>query len=110
VTSVRWATQHGFDGRLRTRRCWDAFAGERPLRRYGPSAHLLHGGQREFGSRQGTEQGGFGLITSLEASYRFDLGGGWAIEPQAQLVYQNLSFDDGADSFGFIDTTWPTMS
>ncbi|MDF2617905.1 MAG: hypothetical protein K0S00_564 [Xanthobacteraceae bacterium] len=24
---------------------------------------------------------GFGLITSLEASYRFDLAGGWAIEP-----------------------------
>lgn len=46
---------------------------------------------------------GFGLITSLEAGYRFDLGGGWAIEPQAQLVYQRLSFDDGADSFGFIN-------
>ncbi|MBB3773771.1 outer membrane autotransporter protein [Angulomicrobium tetraedrale] len=46
---------------------------------------------------------GLSLIASLEAGYRFDLGGGWAIEPQAQLVYQRLSFDDGADSFGSID-------
>jgi outer membrane autotransporter protein len=45
---------------------------------------------------------GFGLAASLEAGYRFDLGGGWAIEPQAQLVYQRLSFEDGADSFGSI--------
>ncbi|WAP70642.1 autotransporter outer membrane beta-barrel domain-containing protein [Jiella pelagia] len=43
---------------------------------------------------------GYGLIGSLEAGYRFDLGQGWAIEPQAQLVYQRLSFDDGADSYG----------
>ncbi|GLK70859.1 hypothetical protein GCM10017643_09740 [Ancylobacter dichloromethanicus] len=46
---------------------------------------------------------GFGLIAALETGYRFDLGDGWAIEPQAQLIYQRLSFDDGADSFGFID-------
>ncbi|MFC5518866.1 autotransporter outer membrane beta-barrel domain-containing protein, partial [Kaistia terrae] len=45
---------------------------------------------------------GFGVNASLEAGYRFDLGGGWAIEPQAQLVYQRLSFEDGADSFGSI--------
>jgi outer membrane autotransporter protein len=46
---------------------------------------------------------GFGLIASLETGYRFDLGGGWAIEPQAQVIYQRLSFEGGADSFGFID-------
>jgi outer membrane autotransporter protein len=46
---------------------------------------------------------GFGLNASLEAGYRFDLGGGWAIEPQAQLVYQRLSFEDGADSFGSVN-------
>ena len=46
---------------------------------------------------------GVGLIASAEAGYQFDLGGGWTIEPQAQLVYQRLSFDDGADSFGSID-------
>ena len=54
-----------------------------------------------FGEQLNTD--GFSLIASLEAGYKFDLGGGWAIEPQAQLVYQRLSFDDGADSFGLID-------
>ncbi len=46
---------------------------------------------------------GYGLIGSLEAGYRFDLGEGWAVEPQAQLVYQALSFEDGADSYGLVD-------
>ncbi len=46
---------------------------------------------------------GYGVIGSLEAGYRFDLGEGWAVEPQAQLVYQALSFDDGADSFGVVE-------
>ncbi|MDQ0314157.1 autotransporter outer membrane beta-barrel domain-containing protein [Amorphus orientalis] len=45
---------------------------------------------------------GVGLIGSLEAGYRFDLGRGWAIEPQAQLVYQALSFDDATDGYGRI--------
>ncbi|MCF3934046.1 autotransporter outer membrane beta-barrel domain-containing protein [Acuticoccus sp. M5D2P5] len=49
------------------------------------------------------ETDGFGVIGSLEAGYRFDLGAGWAIEPQAQLVYQNLSFEDGADRYGLVD-------
>ena len=46
---------------------------------------------------------GFGLIGSLEAGYRFDLGDGWAVEPRMQLVYQRLSMDDGADGYGRID-------
>ncbi|UOM33528.1 autotransporter outer membrane beta-barrel domain-containing protein [Acuticoccus sp. I52.16.1] len=49
------------------------------------------------------ETDGVGLIASLEAGYRFDVGQGWVIEPQAQLVYQRLSFDDGADSYGRVD-------
>jgi len=49
------------------------------------------------------ETDGVGLIGSLEAGYRFDLGAGWAIEPQAQLVYQRLSFDNAADSYGLIN-------
>ena len=28
------------------------------------------------------------LAASLEGGYPFDLGGGWQIEPQAQLIYQ----------------------
>lgn len=44
------------------------------------------------------ETDGWGLAASLEGGYPFDLGNGWIIEPQAQLVYQtiNLSgFNDG---------------
>ncbi|WP_226574041.1 autotransporter outer membrane beta-barrel domain-containing protein [Acuticoccus sediminis] len=48
------------------------------------------------------ETDGFGVIGSLEAGYRFDLGAGWVVEPQAQLVYQRLSFDNGADSYGVV--------
>ncbi len=35
---------------------------------------------------------GFGFGASLEGGYPFQLGGGWQIEPQAQLIYQTVSF------------------
>jgi len=52
---------------------------------------------------------GTGFAASLEGGYPFRLGGGWLLEPQAQLVYQNVSFgtlNDGAAevSFGAIDS------
>jgi len=40
---------------------------------------------------------GPGFAASLESGYPFRLGGGWAIEPQAQLVYQNISLSDASD-------------
>ncbi len=40
------------------------------------------------------ETDGWGLAASLEGGYPFQLGGGWLIEPQAQLVYQGFNFDD----------------
>ena len=43
---------------------------------------------------------GFGFVASLEGGYAFDLGNGFAIEPQAQLAYQNVSFDDVVDTYG----------
>lgn len=43
---------------------------------------------------------GFGIIASLEGGYAFNLGNGFTIEPQAQLAYQNLSFDDVSDAYG----------
>ncbi len=46
---------------------------------------------------------GWGIAASLEAGYPFDLGHGWTFEPQAQLVYQYVTLDDSADSFGRID-------
>ncbi len=40
---------------------------------------------------------GFGIAASLEGGYPFDLGNGWQLEPQAQLVWQNVNFDDFND-------------
>jgi len=41
---------------------------------------------------------GYGLAASLEAGYGFKFGNGLVIEPQAQIVYQHISFDNGSDS------------
>ena len=49
---------------------------------------------------------GLGFAASLEGGYPFQLGGGWQIEPQAQLVYQTIdmgSFNDGAAEVRFED-------
>ena len=58
------------------------------------------------GVRDG-ETDGWGLATSLEGGYPFDLGNGWLIEPQAQLVYQAINlndFNDGAADIRYSDT------
>jgi outer membrane autotransporter protein len=39
------------------------------------------------------------VAASLEGGYPFQLGGGWQIEPQAQLVYQAINIDDFNDGF-----------
>jgi autotransporter family porin len=41
---------------------------------------------------------GPGFAASLEGGYPFHLGGGWKIEPQAQIVYQTVGLSNGADS------------
>ncbi|MEN3931597.1 autotransporter outer membrane beta-barrel domain-containing protein [Microvirga sp. W0021] len=43
---------------------------------------------------------GFGFIASLEGGYSFNLGNGLTIEPQAQLAYQTMSFDNISDAYG----------
>ena len=50
------------------------------------------------GLREG-ETDGWGLAGSIESGYPFDLGNGWLIEPQAQLVYQFLDLGDFNDGF-----------
>ena len=50
------------------------------------------------GLRDG-ETDGLGLAASLEGGYPFDLGDGWLIEPQGQLVYQMIDLDDFNDGF-----------
>ncbi len=49
---------------------------------------------------QTLETSGRGIMASVEGGYPIALGDDWAIEPQAQLVYQGLNFKDGADAFG----------
>ncbi len=44
---------------------------------------------------------GWAFTGSLEGGYPIALGAGWAIEPQAQFIYQHVSLDGGADSFGW---------
>lgn len=46
--------------------------------------------------------GGYGLAASLEGGYAFQLGNGLVIEPQAQLVYQHVGFEDSADSGAWV--------
>jgi|GEM_PF-326249 len=41
---------------------------------------------------------GYGLAASFEGGYALQLGQGFVVEPQAQLVYQHVSFDDSSDS------------
>ncbi len=41
---------------------------------------------------------GWGFAGSLEAGYPIKLGRGFIIEPQAQIVYQNVSLSDGNDT------------
>jgi outer membrane autotransporter protein len=61
-------------------------------------------------SRRGLRDGetsAFGFAASLEGGYPFDLGNDWLLEPQAQLVYQNLNiddFNDGAADVRYSDT------
>ncbi|MEN3930045.1 autotransporter outer membrane beta-barrel domain-containing protein [Microvirga sp. W0021] len=43
---------------------------------------------------------GFGFIASLEGGYSLDLGNSLILEPQAQLAYQNTSFDSFSDAYG----------
>ena len=46
---------------------------------------------------------GFGFLTSLEAGYPVRLptfGPGFVLEPQAQIVWQHVSFDDANDGLG----------
>ncbi|MCZ7482897.1 autotransporter outer membrane beta-barrel domain-containing protein [Rhizobium rhizogenes] len=43
---------------------------------------------------------GFGYALGLEAGQQIVIGRGWAVTPQAQLVYSNVSYKDFDDVFG----------
>jgi len=43
---------------------------------------------------------GWGIAASLEGGYPVALGKGWALEPQAQIIYQWITLNNGSDSYG----------
>ena len=88
----------------------DAWSGGAYWTHYGPSdwyldavAQVTHYGgaaSTQFASLATT---GFGFVSSLEAGYPVPLplfGPGFVLEPQAQIVWQHVSFDDANDDQG----------
>ncbi len=59
---------------------------------YSGSAHSI--------LNQGVSPDGVGILGSLEGGYAFKFGNGYTLEPQAQIIYQNVSFDNARDAFG----------
>ncbi|WMT92883.1 autotransporter outer membrane beta-barrel domain-containing protein [Pelagibacterium sp. H642] len=51
----------------------------------------------------GADIWGHALLASLEAGYPFALNENWTIEPQAQLIWQNVHLDDTEDQFSSIE-------
>ncbi|NGO55390.1 autotransporter outer membrane beta-barrel domain-containing protein [Allomesorhizobium camelthorni] len=50
----------------------------------------------------GIDLDGSGVAVSLEGGYPIALTEGWTLEPQAQLIWQHLSFDDQEDRFSTV--------
>ena len=88
----------------------DAWSGAAYWTHYGPGGWYLdavaqatryEGAASTQFARLGTT--GFGFLSSLETGYPIHLpmfGPGFVLEPQAQVVWQRVSFDDANDSLG----------
>ncbi|MBR0669151.1 autotransporter outer membrane beta-barrel domain-containing protein, partial [Roseomonas hellenica] len=55
----------------------------------------------DFGTALNTN--GVGYTASLEAGYPIRFGGGWQVEPQAQIIWQSVSVDRSRDLFSSVD-------
>jgi outer membrane autotransporter protein len=88
----------------------DAWSGAAYWTHYGPgdwyldavaqATHYEGAASTQFASLATT---GFGFLSSLEAGYPVRLptfGPGFVLEPQAQIVWQRVSFDDANDGLG----------
>ena len=88
----------------------DAWSGGAYWTQYGPgdwyldavaqATHYQGAASTQFASLATT---GFGFVSSLEAGYPVRLplfGLGFVLEPQAQIVWQHVSFDDANDGLG----------
>lgn len=60
------------------------------------------GGDAASKSGQSIEVGGSAVTASLEGGYPIALGGGWALEPQGQIIWNHLSLDDQSDDFSSV--------
>lgn len=58
------------------------------------TAYDARAGSRDLGW---LKTDGVGYAASIEGGMAYTLGKGWRIEPQAQVVYQNIDFDTAAD-------------
>lgn len=54
---------------------------------------------RSTGGERSTTRG-YGGVASIEAGYPISLAPGWALEPQAQMIYQYVSIDRAKDGYG----------
>ncbi|SSW68204.1 Antigen 43 [Achromobacter veterisilvae] len=54
---------------------------------------------RSVGGERSTSRG-YGGAASIEAGYPIPLTAQWALEPQAQMIYQYVSLDSAKDSYG----------
>jgi outer membrane autotransporter protein len=50
----------------------------------------------------GADLNGNSIAASIEAGVPFVIADGWTIEPQAQLIWQRIDFDDSSDQFSVI--------
>ncbi|KAK6020353.1 outer membrane autotransporter barrel domain protein [Ostertagia ostertagi] len=60
-----------------------------------------YGGKASSG-RTSLKTDGFGAAFSLEAGYPIQLGDGWVLEPQAQIILQKINLGGGFDETAFI--------
>jgi outer membrane autotransporter protein len=90
----------------------DAWSGGAYWTHYGPgdwyldavaqATHYQGAASTQFASLSTT---GFGFLSSLETGYPIHLpmfGPGFVLEPQAQVVWQHVSFDDANDGLGAV--------
>jgi outer membrane autotransporter protein len=65
--------------------------------------HSWFDGVSAASSGLGVDINGRGWAASIETGYPVALSSRWTLEPQAQIVWQRLSFDDSSDIFSPID-------
>ncbi len=63
----------------------------------------IYDGNAESSRKESFSGKGNGVLASWENGYAFDLGNNFTLEPQAQLAYQHVNFQNAKDSYGSFD-------